>query len=359
MNYKDVQLYPIELSLNRVKRSWGGWPGRIGEIWSVSCYPYESLALNGILAGQRLRELVGDFQQRLLGQNIELDPREPFPFLLRFISSVKDLSIEVHPDDAYALENGLAMVGRDKMFYILTARPGAKLFLGFKDKTSEKAVLASVNQGTLRQLMNSVSVKPGEVYTVPAGRIHSIGRGINLLEVQRHSGLTFILSEEKDKTIKKDINSCQLGEALKILDLNPTTPKSIPKVTIYSNNNRMEWLGITPNFILRKLCIRDSLELSLKGNRFLVYTGLKGTGWLIWGLSDISISIQPAQSILIPAIPEDLLFESKDGLELLETSVPDLTGETIEQMISLGIQPDRIAGLGGEDYVKILKECIS
>jgi len=69
--------------------------------------------------------------------------------------------------------------------------------------------------------------------------------------------------------------------------------------------------------------------------------------------------VQLSKSILIPAVPEDLLFKSKDGLELLETSVPDLTGETIEQMISLGIQPDRIAGLGGEDYVKILKECVS
>jgi len=121
----------------------------------------------------------------------------------------------------------------------------------------------------------------------------------------------------------------------------------------------MEWLGMTPNFILRKLYVRDPLELSLNGNRFLVYTGLKGMGWLRWGLSDISILIQPSQSILIPAIPEDVLFESENGLELLETSVPDLTGDTIEQMISLGIQPESIAGLGGEDYGKILKECIS
>jgi mannose-6-phosphate isomerase len=359
MNFKDVQLYPIELSLSRVKKAWGGWPGKVGEIWSLSCYPYESLALNGILAGRTLRELVGEFQQRLLGKEIELDPREPFPFLLRFISTKKNLSIQVHPDDAYTLKNGLNMVGRDKMLYILGAGPDAKIFSGFRDKISKKTILESFNKGALRQQMNAVIVKTGEVYTIPAGRIHSIGKGVSLLEIQRHSNLIFVLSELKDKGVKNSIESYQLGEALKILNLNPTSPKPISKVTIHSDNNRIEWMGLTPNFILRKLYIRDSLELSLNGNRFLVYTGLKGTGWLRWGLSDTSILIQPSQSILIPAIPEDVLFESENGLELLETSVPDLSGETIEQMISLGIQPESIPGLGGEDYSKILKDCIS
>jgi hypothetical protein len=111
--------------------------------------------------------------------------------------------------------------------------------------------------------------------------------------------------------------------------------------------------------MLRKLYIRDSLEITLNGNRFLVYTGLKGTGYLRWGLSDIYILIQPGQSILIPAIPEDLLFKSEDGLEILETSVPDLSGDTIEQMIGMGIQPERITGLGGEDYSRILRGCIT
>ena len=119
------------------------------------------------------------------------------------------------------------------------------------------------------------------------------------------------------------------------------------------------YLGLTPNFVLRKLSIRGSLELSLKGNRFMVYTGLKGMGWLRWGLSDISIVIQPCQSILVPAIPEDLYFESEDRLDLLEISVPDLAGDTLEKMIRSGIQPDRIAALGGEDYSRILKEYMS
>lgn len=359
MNPKDIQLYPIELSLSRIKRAWGNWPGKVGEVWSLSCYPYESLALNGILAGRTLREIVGEFQQRLLGKKMELDPREPFPFLLKFISSKKNLSIQVHPDDAYTLEHGLTMVGTDKIFYILSAAPDARIFSGFRDETSKKTVLESISKDTLRRLMNAVFVKPGEVYTVPAGRIHSIGKGVSLLEIRRHSNLNFTLSAKKGREGSNGIRSYKLEEALKILDFNSTTPKPISKIAISSKNNIIEWLCLIPNFMLRKLYIRDSLELTLNGNRFLVYTGLKGSGYLRWGLSDIYIFIQPGQSILIPAIPEDLLFESENGFELLETSVPDLTGDSIEQMIGLGIQPELIAGLGGEDYSKIIRGCIS
>lgn len=359
MNSQEDQLYPIELSLSRVKKSWGGWPGKIGEIWSLSCHPHESLALNGILAGRRLREIVGEFQQKLLGRDIELDPREPFPFLIRFISTLEDLSIQVHPDDAYTLENRLPMVGRDKILYILGVKPGAKIYCGFSEKTDEKTVMEAVNKGLLRDLMNSVSVKPGEVYTVPSGRVHAIGKGVALLEIQRHSGLTFRFSDQDDKRTKEGADPCQPEEALKITDLNPVSPKPIPGITIKSGNNRVEWLGLTPDFFLRKLSVRDPLELCLKGNRFLVYTGLRGTGWLRWGLSDSSIFIQPGQSILVPAVPEDLLFESRDGLEVIESSVPDLMRETIEQMVGSGIEPGGIAGLGGEDYEKIIKDFVA
>ena len=358
MTYRNNQLYPIELSLHRIKKSWGGWPGKIGEIWSLSCDPYESLALNGFLAGQRLREIVGEFQQRLLGKDIELDPKEPFPLLLRFISTSENLPVQVHPDDNYAFEEGLAMVGRDKIIYIVSANPKALIYTGFRDPSNKKIVEDSVKNGSIRELMNQIPVKPGDVYTIPAGRIHSIGKGISLLEIQRHSRLNFNLSDSKKNSIKTENHVNQLTEALKILDFNPLHPCGISKFEASSNDNRIEWLGITPRFLLRKLCIKNSLDLTLPGNRFLVYTGIKGKGWLRWGLSNISVFIQPGQSILVPALPEDILFESGDGLEIMETSIPDLSGETIRHISELGISHEKIAALGGDDYGKIIRECM-
>jgi mannose-6-phosphate isomerase len=358
MNKKSDPLYPIELSLSRFKKTWGGWPGKIGEILSLSCHPYESIALNGFLAGRRLREIVGEFQQKLLGADIELDPREPFPFLLRFISTTINLPIQVHPDDTYALEEGLPMVGRDKIFYILSAKPGARLYSGFSKKIDKKTIIESVSRNSLYNLLNPVTVEPGHVYTMPAGRIHSIGKGIALLEIQRHSDLNFILAESDDIEKEKSHNLPYLSEALKVLDLNPTDPEPIKKFSMALNNNFIEWLGLTPNLFVRRISVRGCFELSLKGNRFLVYTGIRGIGCLRWGLTDISVLIQPGQSILVPAIAEDILFESEGGMDIIESSIPDLGGDTLEQMVNLGITADSIAALGGKDYRKIIQDCL-
>lgn len=355
MNSPEYELYPFELSLNRIKKVWGGWPGKIGEIWSLSGPPHESLILNGSLAGRRLTELVGDFQQKLLGKGMELDPREPFPLLLKFISTGRDLPIQVHPHDAYTLENGLPMVGRDKICYILKVENGGRLYLGFREKIDEKTIRKAVAVESLHHLMNSVPLKKGELYTVPAGRIHAVGKGITFIEIQRHSDLTFRLFDWNSKAKKGDDGDYQMEEALKVLDFNPISPKPIPKVTIDSGENSIEFLALTPHFTLRRLSIKESMDLPLKGSRFVVYTGLRGTGWVRWGFSEIYSLIQPYQSILIPAIPEDLSFETENGIDVLETSVPDLTGGSLTEMIGLRIPPESIVGLGGEDYGKILK----
>ena len=356
MNSAQVTLYPLELSLHHVKKSWGGWPGKIGEIRSLSGPPQESLVLNGPLAGQRLTEIVGDFQQRLLGMEMELDPREPFPLLLKFIATMKNTSIHVHPDDAYTMENGLSMVGKNKIWFILSARPGGLIYLGFKDKINEKQVREAIHKESLHNLLNAISVKQGDLYTVPAGRIHAIGKGIKLFEIQNHSDLYFKLFEWDRKTPQGDEETSHLDKAFNILDFDPIIPKPIPRIAIHSEKNRIEYISLTPHFTVRRLIIKDSLEISFNGDRFVVYTGLSGSGWLRWGLSDICTYIQAYQSVLVPAIPEDLYFESDERFEVLETSVPDMAGETLDQMIRLGLPLERIAALGGDDYGSILKE---
>ena len=162
MNSTEHTLYPLELSLNRNKKRWGGWQGKVGEIWRLSASPHESLVLNGLLAGQRLTDIVGEFHEKLLGENMELDPREPFPLLLKFISTGKNLSIQVHPHDAYTMKNGLPMVGRDKLFYILNAKQEKRIYLGFKKKLSKKEIRDAAAEGTLHRKMNTVTVKPGD-----------------------------------------------------------------------------------------------------------------------------------------------------------------------------------------------------
>lgn len=351
-------LYPMEFSLHRLRRSWGGWPEKVGEILSLSGPPLESIVLNGTLAGSKLTEVVGRFQQRLLGEGVELDPRESFPMLLRFIRAGEDLSARVHPDDAYTIENGLPGVGTDKLWFILDAEQGGFIRLGFRRDAGAGELRGAVGGGTLGKLLNSVPVRPGDVFSIPARRIHAIGKGVTLVEIQNHSHLVFPvpgLNPAEQEVISSGIS---MEETLKILDLRALRARSIPGMKIPLPRGRIEYLALTPRFFLRRIMMKGELDISCPGDRVAVYTGLRGSGWVRWGFSGTVFTIQPYQSVVVPAIPEELFFESEEGLEVLETSIPNFGGSTSADMVGRGIQEDRIALLGGDDYGQILLKCM-
>ena len=343
------------MSLHRIRKAWGGWTGKIGEIWTMSGPPHESLVLNGSLAGSSLTKVVGEYQQKLLGLDMELDPREPFPLLLKFVSTAKSHPIEVHPNDPYTVAKGLPMVGRDKIWHILAVRPGSRIYLGFKDRVTTEKILEAIKGKYLHHLMNSISVKSGDVYTIPAGRIHGIGKGVTLFEIQNHSNLAFELLDPNRKTSEKPVGLADLEVALEILDLDTMDPEAISPLAISSDSCRIDYLALTPRYFLRKLKIKGSFEIQFPGKRFVIYTGLRGTGWLRWGLSRIYAKIHPYQSVLVPAAEEDLLFETEGELEVLESSVPHMAGEIQKEMMAIKVSKDRFADLGGKDYKTILK----
>jgi mannose-6-phosphate isomerase len=350
-------LYPLELSLHFIKTPWGGWPGQIGEIRSLSGSPYESMILNGRLSGQHLTQIVGAYQQQLLGKDIELDPREPFPLLLKFIYTTRDLPIQVHPDDAYTLEKGLPMVGRDKLYYVLMAKPGSRMYLGFKEKLSKEEIRTAIEKHTLSRYLNAVELKPDRCYTIPPGRIHGVGGHMCLLEIQRHSELNFVLFDKEAAGEKEEISS-HLDSALEVLDYEPIVPHGIEKVSQSINGNQIEYLALTPHFSVRNLVINSSLELSLSGKRFVVYTCVKGKASIGWGSSNLCLSIQSCQSVLVPAISGKITFTSEAGCQFIETTIPNLTADMFGELIKSGIKRDRIEILGGDDYRDILKNCL-
>ncbi|MFH1488791.1 MAG: type I phosphomannose isomerase catalytic subunit, partial [Pseudomonadota bacterium] len=349
------ELYPLVLSLHRLKKAWGGLGGKVGEVWSLAGPPHESLVLNGPLAGRRLTEIVGQYQQKLLGKDVELDPREPFPMLLKFLSTSENTGIQVHPRDAYTMEKGLPMVGVDKLWYVLNAKSGSRIYLGFREKVDGQKIRKAIVGRSLYPLLNEVPVRPGDLYTIPAGRVHAMGKGVLLFEVRHHSELNFKLIDRAGSPGETAPGETSLSDALEVLDCSPTHPKPVRKATVLSEENRIVSLSITPRFSLRRLVVKNSLEIAFNGNRMVVYTGIKGSGSLKWGLSDITVNIQPYQSVLVPAIGEDLYFQSDEGLEIMETTLTDMAGETVNDLIRGGVSKDRIIGLGGEDYGEILK----
>jgi len=341
-------LHPLELSIHRLRTPWGGWPDGAGEIRILSGPPLESLVLNGALAGRRLTELVARHSFQLLGNDMELDSREPFPLRLRFLCTSRDLPVTVHPNDGFTLARQLPMVGQEKVFYILKAGRDGRLYFGLKEAVSRTRFFNAVSMGEVRSLLHGIRPRPGQVFTVPPGRPYALGAGISLFEIARHTDAAFRLV--------RSLKGSDSDDLWDILEQGPVNPEPIPSLSCPVGQSRIDYLCVTPRFAIRRFSVVQSLDLSLSGSRFRVYTALQGSGWLHWGISNTYCPLHPFQAVLVPAVPEDIALESAAGMVVLEVSMPNLAGGALDDVEIPGVSPAAVASLGGTDYGHILRE---
>jgi mannose-6-phosphate isomerase len=198
----DQRLQPIKLQASLHETIWGGQnlaavagkrlpPGaRVGESWETET---GNLAVNEPYRGTTLGALVEQLGASLLGQRaIEVfGPR--FPLLAKFIDAQEQLSVQVHPTDAYARAHENGQLGKTEAWYILHAAPGAQLVYGLERQVAADEVRAAIAETRLEQLLHVFAVRPGDVVFVPAGTVHAIGAGIVLYELQEYSDVTYRL----------------------------------------------------------------------------------------------------------------------------------------------------------------------
>lgn len=195
-------LYPLLFEPNLHEVVWGGnrlksfkglapSAAPIGESWEVSAVPSSaSIVSNGHWAGRNLISVIDERPADILGECVARKYSNSLPLLVKFIDADKDLSIQVHPDDAMALrEHG--KMGKSEMWYIIDAKPGSYLYAGFKERISPYEYKKRVEDGTVTEVLAKHEVKPGDVFYLPAGRVHAICGGILLAEVQQSSDVTY------------------------------------------------------------------------------------------------------------------------------------------------------------------------
>ena len=166
-----------------------GKPGdpnaKIGESWE--CWDDNSVA-NGMFAGRTIAQLRIELGSSLLGT---LDPKRSFPILTKFIDARHALSVQVHPDDAYAQRVEGEPNGKTECWYVLEAESDAKIVLGWNRNTSRGEFLERLKEGSLGEMLRHVPVRAGDVFYLPAGTLHAIGGGIVIYETQQASDLTY------------------------------------------------------------------------------------------------------------------------------------------------------------------------
>ena len=162
---------------------------RLAETWELSCHPDSpSFVANGEDAGKTLRQYIEEHGKKVLGTNCERF--EDFPILTKFIDAQDNLSIQVHPDNEYALKNE-GQYGKTEMWYVVDAEEGAYLYHGFKKEISKDEFAKRIEEDTLLEVLNKVPVHKGDVFFIEAGTIHAIGKGLIIAEIQQNSNVTY------------------------------------------------------------------------------------------------------------------------------------------------------------------------
>ena len=195
--------YPIKFKALYKDYVWGGRnlprigkeipeEGKVAESWELSCHKNgTSVIANGIFEGTELTGLIEKYGRQVIGTALDEKHVKKFPLLIKFIDANDRLSVQVHPTDEYAFVHENGELGKNEMWYIISAEPGATLVAGVKEGVTKEIFAKAIEEGKVEECLNSIAVKEGDIINIPAGLVHAIGKGIILAEVQQNSDTTY------------------------------------------------------------------------------------------------------------------------------------------------------------------------
>ncbi|HMD02849.1 MAG TPA: type I phosphomannose isomerase catalytic subunit, partial [Candidatus Baltobacteraceae bacterium] len=219
----------------------------IGESWE--CWDENRIA-DGPYGGKTIAELRLSLGRELVGT---LDPARTFPILTKLIDARQALSVQVHPDDAYAQRVEHQPYGKTECWYILEAEPGAAIVLGWNRDTARGEYLERVKDGSLGELLRHVEVRPGEVYYLPAGTLHAIGAGIVLFECQQASDLTYRIFDYNRLGPDGKPRELHVAKAADVLDYKRSDAGAIRPVRYQLDGLRRAALVADKHFIMERV----------------------------------------------------------------------------------------------------------
>jgi mannose-6-phosphate isomerase len=364
-----VNVAPALLEPLRVARIWGApslaplYPdsekfiGRIGEVW---------------LTGETCRFAIGPFRGQTLAEawpqmpaewtGTRLTEQERIPLLAKFIFPGDKLSVQVHPDDAYAQKNERAAggVGKTEMWYVAAAMPGATVRVGLAPSVTREAFLRSISEGSTERYLESIAVQAGDTIFVPAGTVHMIGPGVVLYEMQQYSDLTYRVFDYNRFGAGGTSRELHVEKAMDVLRFGPPAAAElsagrVEPIALEGGPKAQRLLLVACRyFAVERWKFSDRVTIETSPERFEVLTPLAGTGRFAFpssvpegvsraaraaappeaGVStaDAEFSYAPGQSWLVPAALGTYSFEPAAPTTMLRAYVPNL--DALEQELA-------------------------
>ena len=271
---------------------------QVGESWEISgVKDNESVVSNGEYKGWTLNKLVETLKDKLVGkENYERFGNE-FPLLVKFIDAREQLSIQVHPTDEQAQAQGLGR-GKTEMWYVMESDADASLRSGLKQQITPEQYKEMVENDTITEALSEYPVKEGDVFFLPAGRIHSIGAGCFLAEIQETSDVTYRIYDFKRKDAEGNYRQLHTKEAAECIDY---TVYPDYRTQYEARQNEPVELVSCPYFTTSAYDLTEPMTLDYSDlDSFVIFVGLKGEGE-ITDAEGNTISFRAGESVLLPA----------------------------------------------------------
>ena len=319
-------LYPLKFHPILKEKIWGGQKlnkhlnkesvaPNVGESWEISDVEGDtSIVANGELKGSSLKQLLSTYREELIGKkNFDIFG-EKFPLLIKFIDAKEDLSIQLHPNDELAAKRHNSF-GKTEMWYVMQADENANLIVGFNQKVTPELYLKHLEDKTLTEILNFDKVKEGDTFFIEVGRVHAIGAGVMLAEIQQTSDITYRVYDWDRKDDAGNERELHNDLALDAINFDM---KNDFKVSYQKENNQpnkmVSCLYFTTNFIH----LTKTVQKINRFDSFIIYLCVDGEA--IINFEGFSETIKKGETILIPAVLQQFNIEANNA-KLLEVYV--------------------------------------
>ena len=308
----------------------------IGESWE--CWDENAVA-NGPLAGKTIAQLRAQLGADLLGN---IDAGQIFPILTKIIDARDSLSVQVHPDDAYARRIEKQPNGKTECWYVLDAQPAAEIVLGWNADTTREEYERRVADGSLAGILRRVPARPGDVFYLPAGTLHAIGAGIIIFETQQASDLTYRIFDWNRVDAQGNARELHVQKAGDVLDYHRSTAGPIDSINYTLDGLHRSALIADPRFSVERLSIGGRTHTMSTQGRPMIFMALADAIEL--QCADAGAVIGAYQTALVPAGAGEVTLRGhgSDSAHALFVTPPARADAMEEQLHTAGIPQDRI-----------------
>jgi mannose-6-phosphate isomerase len=323
MSFKS---YPIKFHPILKSKIWGGEKLKsvlkkpavgsdIGESWEISGVEGNvSVVANGAYKGKSLAELLALFGPQVLGTKVYKQFGDQFPLLIKFIDAKEDLSIQLHPNDQLAAERHNSF-GKTEMWYVMQSDPEAKLIVGFNQKMTADLYNKHLNNKSLAEIMNFVPVTAGDTFFIEVGRVHAIGAGVMLAEIQQTSDITYRVYDWD--RVDAQGQSRELHNDLAIDAIDFDMPDNF-KVSYQQGINQSNPMVACPYFTTNMLPVEGSVKKNDPLDSFVIYMCVEGSGTISADGTEAPLNV--GETVLIPAETKEICL-SANKAKFLEVTI--------------------------------------